>query len=155
MNNTVKYAIVTIIILIPLSLGFNYIFSSKTSNNKPYEVLAPEVYEKGTKVSLYKETPPNFPKEVILENKIPDYSGVVTAPEGATQTTVSYITDKSMEEVVDIYDRSLPLVGWKIVEKTVYTKVAIISFKKEKQSIFMSIAPLKEGDTLVTFQYEE
>ena len=153
-QTTLRYSFIIIIILVLLSLGFIYVFSSKIAGEKPYQVLTPEVYEKGTTVSLYKNIPPDFPKEVVLEDKILDYSGAVTSPQGKTQITVSYVTDKSMQEVVDMYLGSLPGVGWKVAEKSVYIKVSIIKAFKGTQNILMSIAPLEGRGTIVTFQYE-
>src|SRR3990167_791870 len=124
------------------------------TQEKPYKILTPQSYATGTTVSLYKNTPPDFPKEVVLEDKILDYSGAVTSPQGKTQITVSYVTDKSMQEVVDMYLGSLPGVGWKVAEKSVYIKVSIIKAFKGTQNILMSIAPLEGRGTIVTFQYE-
>jgi len=154
-QTTLRYSFVIIIVLVLLSLGFIYVFSVKIGGEKPYQVLTPEVYEKGTTVSLYKNIPPDFPREVVLEDKTLDYSGTVTSPQGKTQITVSYVTDKSMQDVVDVYLGSLPGVGWKVVEKSVYIKVSIIKAIKGTQSILISIAPLEGRGTKVTFQYEK
>lgn len=152
-HSILRYTFIIIVVLILLSLGFIFVFSGKISQEKPYQVLTPEVYEKGTVVALYKNTPPGFPKEVVLENKTLDYSGTVTTPQGKTQITVSYISDKSMQDIVSLYEKSLPSVGWNITEKTVYEKVSIIKATKGEQSVLLSIAPLRESETMVTFQY--
>lgn len=154
-QTTLRYSFIIIIVLVLLSLGFIYVFSSKIAGEKPYQVLTPEVYEKGTTVSLYKDTPPDFPKEVVLEDKTLDYSGAVTSPQGKTQITVSYVTDKSMQDVVALYSDFLPTVGWSITEKSVYIKVSIIKAFKGTQNVLMSIAPLEGRGTIVTFQYEK
>ncbi|MFA5888966.1 MAG: hypothetical protein WCW47_03715 [Candidatus Paceibacterota bacterium] len=154
-QSIIKYFIVIIIVLILLSLGFIYIFSVKISKETPYQTLTPENYEKGTVVNLYKNIPPGFPKEVVLENKTLDYSGSVTTSQDKTRITVSYISDKNMQNVVGIYEKSLPDVGWNIVDKSIYEQVSIIRAIKEEQSILVSISPLKEDETMVTFQYEK
>jgi len=153
-QSILKYSIIIVIVLVLLSLGFIYIFSVKISKETPYQTLSPKAYEQGTVVDLYKNTPPGFPKEVVLENKTLSYSGTVTTPQGKTQTTVSYKTEQNMQNLVDIYTTSLPSVGWEIAEKSVYEKVSIIKAVKGEQSILLSIAPLKEGELMVTFQYE-
>ncbi|HEY4508779.1 MAG TPA: hypothetical protein VJC13_00650 [Candidatus Paceibacterota bacterium] len=125
------------------------------TQEKPYKILTPQSYATGTTVSLYKNTPPDFPKEVLLEDKILDYSGTVTSPQGKTQITVSYVTDKSMQDIVDMYTIHLPALGWAITQKSIYEKVSIIKATKNQQNILMSIAPLKMGEVMVTFQYEQ
>jgi hypothetical protein len=155
--------IIAIIIFILLFLGYIYIFSvaipkeslQTNSGPKPYQILTPDVYTSGTIVSLYKEIPPIFPKEVVLENKTLDYSGTVTSPQGQMQITVSYVSDKSMKDAVNFYTKYLPGVGWTIAETSVYDKVSVIKTTKGKQNILMSVAPLQKGGTMVTFQYEE
>jgi hypothetical protein len=154
-RSTLRYIFIIIIVLILLSLCFIYVFSGKISKEKPYQTLTPDIYKKGTVVELYKNTPPNFPKEVVLENKTLDYSGTVAVPGSKVQIKVSYVSDKSMQNIVDLYNKSLPSVGWNIVEKTIYTKVSIIRATKGEQSILMSISPIKEGEVMVTFQYEK
>jgi len=146
---------VVVVIIILLLVGFVYITSVGVFGERPYQVLTPEVYEKGTTVSLYKGTPPKFPEEVILEDKPLDYSGSVVSPQGKTQITVSYISNKTMNELVELYSQTLPSVGWGISEKSIYEKVSIIKTDKGDQSVLLSISPLEKGGVLVTFQYEK
>lgn len=155
--------IIAIIIFILLFLGYIYIFSitipkeslQTNSGPKPYQILTPDAYASGTIISLYKEIPPIFPKEVVLENKTLDYSGVVTDVQGKARITVSYVSDKSLKDIVDLYTQSLPGVGWGIAETSVYAKVSIIKITKGEESMLISIAPLQKSGTMVTFQYEE
>lgn len=152
-HSILKYTFIIFIIIL-LLLGFFYLFSLNL-REKPYEVLTPDVYEVGTTVSLYQNTPPGFPKDLILEEKTLDYSGTVTVPSGKKQTTVSYISNKSMTELVDIYSNALPEKGWQIMAKSVYPKVSVIQAVKKDQSILLSIAPSKDGEVMITFQYEQ
>jgi hypothetical protein len=151
-KNRLKYFLIIIIVLI--ITGAFYFIVFKKQDTPPEKVLTPESYPAGTTVLLYKEAPSIFPKEVIMENKVLDYSGTVTSPTGKTQTSVSYVSDQSMQAIVDIYVGALPNVGWTITEKTVYAKVSIIQATKGSESILISIAPIKAGEVKVTFQYE-
>lgn len=155
MENKHKFAYIFIIIIVLLLAGAVYLVMKERAYVPPEVILTPEVYPEGTTVSLYKEAPSIFPEEVILENKTLDYSGEVTTPEGKTQVSVSYVSDKTLQAVVDVYVGALPNVGWTITEKTVYTKVALIKATKGNEKILLSIAPLKEGETKVTFQFEK
>ena len=155
MQDKHKWAYIIIIIIVLVLTGAVYLLNLKNAYIPPTKVLTPESYPVGTTVSLYDQAPNNFPREVIMENKVLDYSGTVTNPNGKTQTSVSYISDQTMQAVVDIYVGALPNVGWTVTEKTVYAKVSIIQATKGKESILISIAPLKAGETMVTFQYEK
>lgn len=147
-----KYVWVVLSILIVI--GVVYLVFLKSLETKPKAVLTPDSYPKGTTVSLYDSTPPDFPKEVVLEDKTLKYSGTVTNPQGGKQITVSYVSDKSMKDIVAMYE-TLPNIGWNITEKSVYEKVSIIKATKGEQSILISIAPLQEAETMVTFQFEK
>ncbi|MEK9179322.1 MAG: hypothetical protein AAB893_02535 [Patescibacteria group bacterium] len=148
-----KYVLVVGIILI--LAGLFYFFNLKNSKVAPYQVLSPEGYEIGTTVSLYKNTPPGFPREIISENKELNYSGTVQAPDGGTQITVSYISDKNIPELVKMYKISLPKNGWTISESAVDDKVATISAFKTIERIIITTATAEDKGTMVTFQYEK
>ncbi|MDP2946687.1 MAG: hypothetical protein Q8N88_01095 [Nanoarchaeota archaeon] len=154
MQDKHKWAYIIIIIIVLILAGAVYLLNLKKAYVPPIEVLTPESYPAGTTVSLYDQAPSVFPKEVIFENKVLDYAGTVTKLDGKTQTSVSYVSDQIMQTIVDIYVGALPNVGWTITEKTIYEKVSIIQATKGNESILISIAPLKEGETKVTFQYE-
>lgn len=155
MENKHKLAYVVIIIIVLILTGAVYLLNLKKAYVPPTEVLTPESYPAGTTVSLYDQAPSDFPREVIFENKPLDYSGTVTSPDGKTQTSVSYVSDQSMQAIVDIYVGALPNVGWTVTEKTVYEKVSIIQATKGNENVLISIAPLKEKEVKVTFQYEK
>jgi len=139
--------------LIVLLLGV--FFYTRDSSEEPYQVLTSSVYEKGTKVDLYRDLPPDFPQEIVLEDKVLDYSGSVINPQGKTQTTVSYISDKRSQNIVDIYIKYLPDVGWTVVEKISYPNVSIIRAEKGGDKVIVSIAPVNGSGVMVTFQYEK
>lgn len=155
MEDKHKWAYIIIIIIVLVLTSAVYLINLKKAYVPPMEVLTPDVYPVGTTVSLYEEAPSVFPREVIMENKPLDYSGEVTTPDGKTQVSVSYVSDQAMQAVVDVYVGALPNVGWTVTEKTVYTKVASIKATKGEENILLSIAPVKEGETKVTFQYEK
>lgn len=148
-----KYFLILGVVLIIVG-GF-YLLNLENPETIPTAVLVPENYPTGTTVSVYENAPPGFPKEIILENKELDYSGTVVSPEGKVQISVSYISDKSMEEVADLYDRTLPSLGWTVTEQSIYEKVSIVQATKRGQNVLLSIVPLEKGGAMVTFQYEK
>lgn len=149
-NSQSKYALVAVAVLILIAL----VFFLKNPQDTPYKAL-PSNNETDTTVSLYKNAPPNFPMEVILENKTLDYSGEVKTAQGKTQTTVSYISDKNMQDVVAMYTDSLPKIGWEAKVLSNSANVAIISAAKTDQKIILTISPLKAKGVMVTFQYDK
>ena len=156
-KSTLKYVLVIVVVLIFIGL----VYFLKNSNNNPIQVLTPNNYESGTKISLYKNTPPNFPEEIILENKTLDYSGTVTTPEGKTQTKVSYKSDKSVSDILVMYKNSLSKNNWQVSVNSVTPNVANFRALKGGDSVLITIATIKQIGTgkdigaLVTFQYEK
>lgn len=142
------------VIIILVCLFFVYLSYSVFLKEKPYKVLTPDVYEEGTTVSLYKNVPPEFPKNVIAEEKVLNYSGTVSSPNGKKQITVSYVSDKTMSNLVTLYSEFLPKNNWELIARSVYEKVSIIQISKNERNIMLTIAPIKDGETMVTFQYE-
>ena len=152
-HSKLKYLLLLFVLVLVV---FIYLFYTKIQNEKPSEILNPSSYEVGTKISLYKNAPPGFPTEILSQNTTLDYSGEVTNPSGKIQTTVSYISNSSMQDIVDIYSISLPQNEWNISLKliTASTNVAIIKASKDSRSILITIAPLKAEEMMVTIQYE-
>ncbi|MEK7190454.1 MAG: hypothetical protein AAB661_01675 [Patescibacteria group bacterium] len=157
MQNNFKSKCSLAVVFILIIIGLFYLLNSKTPffSAAPTKVFAPENYPAGTTVSLYKNTPPGFPREIISENKELNYSGTVQAPDGGTQITVSYISDKNIPELVKMYKISLPKNGWTISESAVEDKVATISAFKTIERLIITTATAEDKGTMVTFQYEK
>jgi hypothetical protein len=157
-NKSKTFLILGVVLVIG---GLFYFFYFKNLNSTPYQVLTPDSYDLGTTVSLYKNTPPNFPAEVILENKALSYSGTVTAPDGKTQTKVSYQSEKNISDILTMYKDSLPKSGWSVSVNSVSPNVAIFLASKGSESVLITIVTTKQIGTakdmgaLVTFQYEK
>ncbi len=126
----------------------------QAKQEKPYEVLTPVVYPEGTTVSLYKNAPSGFPSDLILEDVVLDYSGVIQNSDGDKQITVSYISDKDMPTIAEEYSSKLEGSGWEILNSSVFEKVSIFQAMKNSANLTITIAPIKNTKTMVTFQYE-
>ena len=147
-----KMLLMSISVLIIVLAVFIFVWAMRS---KPYQVLTPNVYPEGTTISLYKNIPAGFPNDVILEDKTLDYSGTVQNPDGKKQTTVSYISDKNMSEITEMYASSLVENSWKISNSSKFEKVSIIQATKNTENLTITIAPIKDAKTMVTFQYEK
>ncbi|OGI82084.1 hypothetical protein A3I95_02085 [Candidatus Nomurabacteria bacterium RIFCSPLOWO2_02_FULL_44_12] len=121
--------------------------------NTPYQVITPDNYPEGAKISLYQGLPPGFPSDVILEDKELDYSGSVKSADGRTRTTVSYISDSTLSNLVEIYQTSLRANGWEVSVLASSPKMAIIKVLKGQKQVLISLAPLQDK-VMLTFRYE-
>lgn len=121
----------------------------------PEKTITPQGYEKGVTVDIYKSVPAGFPGGIILENKPLDYSGTVNRPDGKKVMTVSYISDKSMLDVLSDYTTSLPKKGWKIESSNISQNTAVMLVSKNSDKVFVSIAPVGKSGVMVSFQYEK
>ena len=126
----------------------------KISQNGADKVIVPENYPTGTKVFIYNSLPPNFPSEIILENKELTYSGTVTAPKTPNKTTVSYISDSKITDLVKMYENVFKTNNWSIASKSVTNKLAIFQISQETQKITFTLVPIKDKGVMVTFQYQ-
>jgi len=120
---------------------------------KPYEVLTPEVYEKGTTVSLYKNVPPSFPQEFMLLNSKIDYSGETKSSNGTTQTQVALISNDSVLNIINYYKTYLPEEDWLVSVETLKESIGVIRATKDNRSIIVSVITIDPTETMVTIQY--
>lgn len=150
-NSLTKYLLAGGAILIIIIIGLVYFLKTP----KPYKVFVPENSPAGTTVSLYKGTPPGFPSEIILENKPLDYSGTMTVSGGKTQTTVSYVSDQKVRDLVNLYNASFAKMGWTTTVKSSAAIGTTFEATKANQKITITIVFRRTPGTLVTFQYEK
>ena len=156
-----KYFLVFGVVL-TVAVAF-YLFGLDRPNQTPYKVLAPDSYDLGTTVSLYKAVPPGFPADIILENKVLTDSSVVTSRQGVTQTKVSYKSRKNVADALALYKEVLPTKGWSIsaASASASTNVATFTASKGTDRVLVTIAVIKQVGTakevgaLVTFQYDK
>lgn len=166
MLNHVQLKHAAAILIIALLIVFVGVFFNSSSKNnlnlmaeKPYEVIKPEKgYIPGTTVSLYKNAPPGFPSEVILENKTLSHSSLVNTPDGKSQTSVSYMSDKSPLEVAQSYTVSLPKQGWKITSNVISKNISVLQASLGEKKLLLTVSPgntPNATDAMVTLQYTE
>jgi hypothetical protein len=151
-GNVSKYFIYFGLVLIFI-LGLAFIFKDSSSNEVKV-VQDPEGFEEGTKLSTYDQVPPNFPKELILEEGITTtHASLLNLPDGRNQIKVSYISGKSLRELADMYKFSLIRNGWNPVVNP-GDDVVVISAAREEDK-FTATFVRGSGGTSVTFQYEK
>ncbi|OHB00158.1 MAG: hypothetical protein A3H52_00250 [Candidatus Zambryskibacteria bacterium RIFCSPLOWO2_02_FULL_39_26] len=153
MSNLYKSKLVYLVIFIIIVSTFAY-FNYDSFINGP-EVIIPGNYPVGTRISLYKDLPPDFPVELILENASLNYSGTVAVPGDKTKTTVSYVSSKSLKDLAVMYENVLKTNDWNISKKTVSQTIAVFLAGKTNQKIILTISSLKDKGVMVTFQYEK
>ena len=133
---------------------FIYFFGVKEME-RPYEVPVPESYPAGTNISLYQRAPQGFPKEIILEDKTLKYAGTVTSGGGKEQTKVSYISDKTVSSLTDLYLAVLQKNNFIISNKSVSLNVTVIKASRGEEKMIITLAPYKGSQVMATFQYEK
>ncbi|HEY4505258.1 MAG TPA: hypothetical protein VJG67_01005 [Candidatus Paceibacterota bacterium] len=155
MNSHSKLKYLFIVLVVLVLIGVVYVLQMTKKPEAPYEVSTPSVYPLGTTVSLYRNVPPGFPEEVLLEDERLSYSGSIDFEQGKSRSmSVSYISNKSMKDVFDLYTSSLPKLGWNVNVEVGSEKVVVIRAVKGIQSVLISISPL-DNNLMVTFQYEK
>jgi hypothetical protein len=152
MGSYSKRYIVGLALLVLLALL--YFLVSYLLKEKPYEVLTPDVYEKGTTVSLYNNVPSSFPKEFIQTNTKLDYSGELTTPSGKTQTTASFVSNESILYIINSYRSSLAKEGWSVGVESLTERAGILRSTKGEETVMLSVVPINPNETLITVQYE-
>ncbi len=152
MQDAFKYFVYLILFLIFIC-GLVFLF--KNSFSQEVQVVdSPEGFEEGTKLSIYDQVPPNFPKELILEEGITTtHASLLNLPDGRNQIKVSYISGKSLRELADMYKFSLIRNGWNPVVNP-GDDVVVVSAAREEDK-FTATFVRGSGGTSVTFQYEK
>src|SRR3989338_8751187 len=102
-----------IVVLLVLAAAFLFFYKVP---GQPYKVVgAPEQFPtKGTTISHYKNLPPGFPPELVLESELLATSEIVAIPGGKKQIIVSYVSKLNAEAAMALYVKSLPAVGWNV-----------------------------------------
>jgi len=155
MNSHSKLKYIFIVLVVLVLIGVVYVLQMTKKPEVPYEVSTPAGYPLGTTVSLYKNVPPGFPEEVLLENEKLNYSGSVDFEQGKSRSmSVSYLSNKSMKDVFDLYTSSLPKLEWNVNVEVGSEKVVVIRAVKGIQSVLITVSPL-DNNIMVTFQYEK
>lgn len=149
-NSNLVYSVSVIVCII--IVGFFFI---KFNTPKPTQVLTPEGYPAGTTVSLYDTVPPQLPRDLMVENFPLEYSGVVASPDGREQVTVSYKSDSSIPEAIQLYQDTLNKNKWKAQGKADSYVYGTIIAVKDGKSALISFSIAGDLKTLVTYQYEK
>ena len=106
----------------------------------------------GTTLASYKNAPPDFPKELLLENEPLTYSNVLVTPYDK-QDIVTYISPNKMSDVVKMYMETLPKIGWVIVNRLDTQNNAVIDASNNTGTVSITIVLVKDNSTALTFQY--
>ncbi len=158
-NSSSKYFWIILVLLILAGIVYSIKFIKP--NEAPYQVLTPTNYSPGTKISLYKNAPPDFPKELILENQTLNYSGTVATQDGHSKTSVSYKSDKTVYQVLALYEDGLPKVGWQVSINSAKPDLAVLTAFKGSEKVLITISNVqpkgaaKSLGVMITFQYEK
>ena len=152
-QSKLKYSLIIIIVLL-LLLGAYFVYQS-SAIEKPYEVVTQRLYSSTSTVSLYKNIPPGFPKELILENKRIDYSGIFKTPTGSETREVRYITDKTVSDIKDMYKDYLPKIGWTVLPLQETSNSVTIQGIKGVENIQIIIISKEEGGAFLILDYYE
>jgi hypothetical protein len=151
-NYNTKHSLAIGVIVVLAFFGVLYYLNRPA---QPYKVLTPDNYPEGTQISLYKNTPPTFPKGVIMEQTLPNYSGVVTTKEGKTQMTVSFNSDKKVEDILAGYKDTLAKEGWRVSVQDLRHSNYVLTMLKGGDAVVLTISLNRELRPLLTFQYEK
>jgi hypothetical protein len=148
-----KYSLGLFFLIVIILLVF--LFKSNKSINNPTQVLAPDGYPEGTTVELWENVPPDFPKEVIIENKKIDHADVVNSKDGKKQITISYTSDKAMPDLAGMYIASFENSGWKMMSNNISPLVATVFVTRNAEKLIITIVPALGAGSTATFQYEK
>jgi len=153
MNHS-KFRYVFGILFLILLIGSFYLIDLLISN-KPYKTVTPDVYEKGTVVSLYDKLPKAFPVELVLKDFVLDYVGEVKNPVGKVDVTISFLSPSDVLYIVNSYRSKLSENGWKVSVDLVSKEVAVVIITKNNTEIMLSVATGEENGSIITIQYEK
>ncbi len=141
-------------ILLLILIIFGYVVYQKLSVPAPTKTIYPESYPSGTKVSVYDQLPPSFPKGIVSQDRFHS-SGEVTLSSGKVQSTVSYMTRDSILPVSVQYKKTLLDKGWQLSQTSTGADYFSASFSKGTETMMLTIGHIKDGVYLVTLQYEK
>jgi len=149
-HSKIKYFLLPVLLLIILGIYFFY-----QNIEQPYRLSNPESFEQGTELSVYKDLPPSFPKEFILGDVRPSYSGQLELPDGLTQTSVEFSHTEGVVYLVNTYRDVLFRQGWTVTVDTATREFGILRAEKNNFVVAVSIAPVSAFETLITIQYDK
>ncbi len=136
--------ILTAVVLLFLALYFKDTLREKVSLQPSGE----------NKTSEENNTPGYFPKGIIAEGNTELKYSNEEIPGGKDQTSVSFVSKDSPEEVMARYKTSLTAEGWVISRDGILEGRGILQAKKDGHILILSVNGTEEG-TDVVFEYKE
>ena len=143
----------SVVIIVVIVGGLVYFGGLKNKNTTPVN-YAPDYSPLNKKESFGKNLPPDFPAGLILEGKTLDNSEVVHTVTGKKQVTVSYFSDKTLSELVTMYENNFVKNDWTISGKKVTDIYTTFQVEKGSQKVTTTLA-LTPDKVLVVFSYEQ
>ena len=146
-NNALLFSVIVIAVAVGVLV---YLGAFKTSTNL-------SDYSPDNKiVSFDKKLPADFPEGIILEGKELDYSGAVYTVTNKVQTGVSYFSDKTLPDLVTMYENNFTQNGWEISGKKVTDYFIAFDAEKRNQKVhFVVMLTHLKGKVRVEFSYEK
>ena len=146
-NNALLFSVIVIAVAVGVLV---YLGAFKNSKNLSY-------YSPDNKiVSFDKKLPADFPEGIILEGKELDYSGAVYTVTNKVQTGVSYFSDKTLPDLVTMYENNFTQNGWEISGKKVTDYFIAFDAEKRNQKVhFVVMLTHLKGKVRVEFSYEK
>lgn len=154
-HSKVKIIVVLAILIILSGAYFAYPQISQFVDAKPYQTIPPEESGTGATISLYKDIPPGFPKEILEKSITLESSNTVVDSSGKTHITISYISDFSVSEASTIYLESLSKNNWTEVHPVPLPNLTTISAKRGSETLIITLTRARFSDSKITFQYEK
>lgn len=120
--------------------------------DRPEKIITPEVYDTGTEVSIYKDVPKSFPKELILNDFIVDYVGEVSDGDSYFLATFSFKVGDSFENIKERYISNLKNLGLLFTSEVDNAEVSVLNVYINEQRYVVSLSYLSSTESMVTIQ---
>ncbi len=155
-NSKFKYFVVASLIIVLVIISA-FLFGSHYLDlgAKPTQVLDSTFYPEGTTIELWAQIPPDFPKELILENNQITHADVVNLAGNKKQITVTYTSKTDVSALAQRYLASIENSDWMLGVNNINPAVSTILAKRESETLIITLIPKVGGETEVTFQYEK
>jgi hypothetical protein len=134
------------LVIVVLVVGIGYQIYRKFRPGSPYPA--------GTIITQAKEgIPAGFPGELLTEGAPLRHSDTVTYPDGKTDMTVDYITNRPVLEVLSVYRDNLRANSW-IITRDFINQSGVIIGAKGQDRLAVTVSPDEKG-SLVTVLYQK
>lgn len=151
-NSAIKKALVGVVILAVVAFVAALIISYINKNNSKDDQSAAEI---GTKLDVPKDQlpealPANLPQE---ENTTVVDNYTVPLENGREEGARLYVTNKTVDENVTIYNDFLKSDGWSEISNKSFDNLKIITGSKGEERILVNISQTEDGQTSTVSVY--